>query len=102
MRVLAPDTKVARLSLFRSIDAGITVRGSIGTATSFPVSASRSSPREPDATADSGSRSTTITLRVISPTLARLEDGPAPFDGETVRRAKVHAHALFAAALGAA
>ena len=30
VRVLAPDTKVSTLSLFRSIDAGITVRGSIG------------------------------------------------------------------------
>ena len=92
VRVLPPDTKVSTLSLFRSIDAGITVRGSIGyELPCFGV---------PVVTAGTGRYSGfDFTLDHTSPesylaTLARLETVPR-LSADAVRRAKVHAHALF-------
>ena len=91
--MLPPDTKVSTLSLFRSIDAGITVRGSIGyELPCFGV---------PVVTAGTGrysrvstSPSTTTSPESYLATLARLETVPR-LSADAVRRAKVHAHALF-------
>jgi hypothetical protein len=92
VRVLPPDTKVSTLSLFRAIDAGITVRGSIGyelPCFGVPVvTAGTGRYSEFDFTLDHGSAESYLA------TLARLEAVPRLLP-ETVRRAKVHAHALF-------
>ena len=92
VRVLPPDTKVSTLSLFRSIDAGITVRGSIGyelPCFGVPVvTAGTGRYSGFDFTLDHDSADSYLA------TLARLEAVPR-LSPETVRRAKVHAHALF-------
>jgi len=92
VRMLPPDTPISTLSLFRMIDAGITVRGSIGyELPCFGV---------PVVTAGTGRYSGfRFTLDHASAkdylaTLARLETLPR-LSAEAVRRAKVHAYALF-------
>ena len=93
VHVLPPDTPISTLSLFRMIDAGITVRGSIGyELPCFGV---------PVVTAGTGRYSGfRFTLDHASvedylATLARLETLPR-LSAEATRRAKVHAYALFA------
>jgi hypothetical protein len=91
VRVLPADTCISTLSLFRTIDAGITVRGSIGyELPCFGV---------PVVTAGTGRYSGfgfTIdhdSAEEYLATLAKLETLPR-LSPEAVRRAKVHAYAL--------
>jgi len=92
VKILPPDTRISTLSLFRTIDVGITVRGSIGyELPCFGV---------PVVTAGTGRYSgfgfteDHATREAYFDTLARLE-GIARLDPARVHRARVHAYALF-------
>jgi hypothetical protein len=92
VRLLEPRTPISTLSLFRAIDIGITVRGSIGyELPCFGV---------PVITAGTGRYSGfgfTIdhaTIDSYLATLSKIESIPRP-TLDAIRRARVHAHALF-------
>lgn len=91
VKLLEPDTPISTLSLFRTIDVGITVRGSVGyELPCFGV---------PVVTAGTGRYSGFgFTIDHDSPetylsTLARAESLPR-LTWEETRRARIHAHAL--------
>ena len=92
VKILAPDTQISTLSLFKMADVGITVRGSIGyelPCFGVPVvTAGTGRYSGFGFTADHDSRAAYIA------TLARLERMPR-LDSAHVHRARVHAHALF-------
>ena len=92
VKILAPDTQISTLSLFKMADVGITVRGSIGyelPCFGVPVvTAGTGRYSGFGFTADHDSRAAYIA------TLARLERTPR-LDSAHVHRARVHAHALF-------
>jgi hypothetical protein len=92
VRILSPDTRISTLSLFKTVDVGITVRGSIGyELPCFGV---------PVVTAGTGRYSgfgfteDHATREAYMDTLAHLET-ITRLDPARVRRARVHAYALF-------
>jgi hypothetical protein len=92
VRILPPDTRISTLSLFKTVDVGITVRGSIGyELPCFGV---------PVVTAGTGRycgfgfTEDHATREAYLDTLAHL-DGINRLDSTRVHRARVHAYALF-------
>jgi hypothetical protein len=92
LRILPPDTRISTLSLFRTIDAGITVRGSIGyelPCFGVPVvTAGTGRYSGFGFTEDHANRASYLNM------LAHLEN-VGRLDASRIHRARVHAHALF-------